>query len=177
LSTGLNDPAHPEWGGWGGRYRNVERQLFRDAQDRVGGEVDARTTVWRWRPAFQNAFQARMDWCLLDARMANHAPSAVLDHDTSHEVLKGSAKPGSTVRLSGDQSSDPDNDAISYRWWIYGEPSTCQTLVRIDDDDQANATLHVPQAASGQMIHVVLEVTDDGAPPLTSYRRYVLSVD
>src|SRR5690606_28444803 len=63
LPHGLQDPAHPEWGGWGGRFRHVERGLWRDAADTAGGKTSARATVFRWRPVFQAAFQARLDWC------------------------------------------------------------------------------------------------------------------
>src|SRR6185436_10007421 len=36
LRTGLNDPAHPDWGGWGGRFQ-LEDGVWRDAQDSVDG--------------------------------------------------------------------------------------------------------------------------------------------
>jgi hypothetical protein len=74
LPTGLSDPAHPEWGCWGGRFRPVSGGLFRDATDTVGTVTDARATVWRWRPAFQADFAARMAWCVKPARGANHPP-------------------------------------------------------------------------------------------------------
>ncbi|MBC8868259.1 MAG: DUF1593 domain-containing protein [Planctomycetes bacterium] len=177
LPTGLSDPSHPEWGGWGGRFRRTGRGLFRDAEDRVGDNASARATVWRWRPAFQDAFQARMDWCVLSPDEANHAPMAVLGGDQSRAIVTGKAEPGSTVRLSAAGSCDPDGNSLSYRWWVYREPSTCDGPVQIEGDDQTIAILHVPQDALGKTIHVVLDVTDDGTPPLTSYRRFVLSVE
>jgi hypothetical protein len=72
MRVGLSDPAHPEWGGWGGRFRLAGRGLFRDAADTVESVTDARATVWRWRPAFQADFAARMAWCVKAARDANH---------------------------------------------------------------------------------------------------------
>ena len=51
----LQDPAHPEWGGWGGRFQPAERGLWRDAADAVNGKTEERATVWRWRPAFLRA--------------------------------------------------------------------------------------------------------------------------
>src|SRR5262249_53732259 len=42
LHNGLGDPAHPEWGGWGGRFLREKAQLYRDAEDRVGDVKDAR---------------------------------------------------------------------------------------------------------------------------------------
>ncbi|MEO7599427.1 MAG: DUF1593 domain-containing protein, partial [Opitutus sp.] len=64
LPTGLGDPVHPEWGSWGGRFLSADSRLYRDAPDTLDGKAQARATVWRWRPAFQNEFAARMDWCV-----------------------------------------------------------------------------------------------------------------
>ena len=60
MPVGLGDPARPDWGGWGGRFARSPDRTWRDAQDRVGDTADARATVWRWRPAFQNELQARV---------------------------------------------------------------------------------------------------------------------
>ena len=106
-----------------------------------------------------------------------HSPLAVLNGDESREIRTGTAKPGSEVSLSAAGSADPDNDSLSYRWWVYDKPSTWDGPVQIADDDQAIATLHVPPDAVGKTIHVILEVTDNGDPPLTSYRRFVLCSD
>src|SRR5207237_8478539 len=86
LPTGLSDPAHPEWGCWGGRFRPAGGGLYRDAADTVGKETHARVTVWRWRPAFQADFQARMDWCVRPNQKANHPPIAGLRGAASREV-------------------------------------------------------------------------------------------
>jgi hypothetical protein len=177
LPTGLNDPSHPWWGGWGGRFQHVQHGLYRDAEDRVGDQTSARATVWRWRSAFQNAFRARMDWCVMSPDEANHAPVAVFNGDNSLQILQGTAKPGAAVHWSAAGSSDPDGDSLWYRWWVYDEPGTWDGPVQIEDADQAVATLHVPQNATGKTIHVILEVSDDGDPPLTSYRRIVLGIE
>jgi hypothetical protein len=81
LRTGLGDPAHPEWGGWGGRFRKEKSGLYRDARDTVGGVTEARATVWRWRPAFQADFAARAQWCVKPVKEANHPPVPVLNGD------------------------------------------------------------------------------------------------
>src|SRR5207249_4583315 len=64
LPTGLGDAAHPEWGGWGGRFQKEKGGLYRDAADSVAGVTNARLTVSRWRPAFQADFSARAAWCV-----------------------------------------------------------------------------------------------------------------
>jgi hypothetical protein len=36
--------------------------------------------------------------------------------------------------------------------------------------------LSIPDDAAGRTVHVVLELTDAGTPPLTAYRRVALNV-
>ncbi len=180
LRNGLQDAAHPEWGGWGGRFRRVAGALHRDASDRVGDVEHPRATVWRWRPAFQNDFAARMDWCVRPRDAANHHPIAALDGDRTREVLELSVAPGEARALDAGSSSDPDGDGLSFRWWVYPEAGTCAADVAretvIDNASSSRAAVRVPAACAGATIHVILEVTDDGDPPLTSYRRAVLDV-
>jgi hypothetical protein len=175
LPVGLGDPAHPGWGGWGGRFARSPDGPWRDAQDRVGETTDARATVWRWRPAFQNELQARMDWCVKGPAEANHPPAVVLQGDASRRVLELEAKAGAEVRLSAAGSTDPDGHALAFRWWIYREAGTYAGEAAVAGGG-AEATLHVPADAAGREIHVILEAVDAGDPPLTRYRRAVVRV-
>ena len=78
------------------------------------------------------------------------------------------------MKLSAAGSRDPDGDALSYRWWAYHEASHCpRAAVELRGADRAEATVVVP--ANTLHLHVILEVSDDGEPPLTSYRRVVVS--
>jgi hypothetical protein len=174
LPNGLSDPAHPEWGGWGGRFEHASRGLYRDAKDALVGPPHVRTTVWRWRPAFQNDFQARMEWCVRPPSKANHRPIAVLHGDRSMQVLRIAASAGTTVRLSAEGSTDTDGNRLTYRWWIYREAGTYRVEATISGSEQSQAEIAVPGDAAGKTIHVILEVRDDGQPPLTAYRRAVL---
>jgi len=176
LPNGLQDPEHPEWGGWGGRFGHAAGGLYRDAADDVNGQRHARAAVWRWRPAYQNEFQARMDWCVRPRVQANHKPVAVLNGDTSRRILEVRADAGSTFALSAAGSSDPDGHAIAHRWWVYSEAGTYQGDVVLQGADGTDVRLRVPSDAVGKTVHVILEVTDNGDPPLTAYRRAVLCV-
>jgi hypothetical protein len=176
LPTGLGDPAHPEWGGWGGRFRRERGGLYRDATDTVGTVTDARATVWRWRPAFQAEFAARALWCVRPPAEANHPPVAVLNGDRTLAAVELAARPGATVRLSAAGSSDPDGDRLTYRWFVYPEAGTYGTAVPVADPAAEVVSLTVPADAAGKTIHVVLEATDRGSPPLTRYRRAFVTV-
>lgn len=176
LPVGLGDPAHPEWGGWGGRFRHAAGGRYEDARDTVGSQTHPRATVWRWRPAYQNEFAARMDWCVQPAKGANHPPVVALNGDRGGKAVRLEAKVGDRVKLSAAGSSDPDGDGLSYRWWVYREAGTFDGEAKVEKADTAEAELVVPADAAGKVIHVVLEVTDAGAPPLTRYRRVVVTV-
>jgi hypothetical protein len=176
LPTGLSDPAHPEWGCWGGRFRAAGRRLFRDGADTVGKMTDARATVWRWRPAFQADFAARMAWCVKPARGANHPPLPVLNGTKGTGVAMVKARPGERVKLTAAGSSDPDGDRLLFRWFVYAEAGTYGQDVPLSNATAETTALTVPSGAAGKTIHVVLEVTDKGRPALTRYRRVVLRV-
>jgi hypothetical protein len=177
LPTGLNDPAHPEWGGWGGRFRHVKGGLYRDAPDAVGKTTDARASVWRWRPAYQADFAARTEWCVKPPKECNHPPQVVVNGLEGLAAIEIQTKPGAAVKLSTAGSSDPDGNRLSYRWWVYPEAGSYGKPVAIGDADSTTASITVPNDAVGTTIHVVLEVTDSGNPPLTRYRRAVVAVE
>jgi len=157
-----------------GRFSLARDRLYRDARDKVGDVTDARATVWRWRPAFQADFQARMDWCLKPVAQANHPPTPVLNGDRTRNVLEYEIKAGEALRLSAAGSFDPDGDRLSFRWFIYPEAGSYGHAVPIDNPIAATVSLTVPADAADKTIHLVLEVTDNGAPPLTRYRRAVV---
>jgi hypothetical protein len=172
LRNGLNVPSEPSYGGWGGRYSR-NGTYYQDAQDTVGGETSGPATVWRWRPAYQNGFQARMDWCVREYAEANHSPVAAVRGDRSPDVLRVSPAPGEVIDLDASGSTDPDGDQLTYRWWVYPEAGTYEGKVTIAHPEAPQASLHVPRDAAGRTIHVILEVQDHGSPSLTSYRRLV----
>lgn len=177
LPNGLSDPAEPSWGGWGGRFQAAERGLYRDSQDTAGKATDARATVWRWRPAFQNDFAARMDWCVKPPGEANHNPVVVINGDRSRDVITLTAAAGTSVALSAAGTSDPDVHVIAYKWWTYAEAGSYHGDVVIADSTRRTSTLAISADSTGKSIHVILEATDDGQPPLTSFRRLVLNVE
>ncbi len=72
--------------------------------------------------------------------------------------------------------TDIGGGALSYRWWVYAEAGTYVGAVSPAEPDRAETSVTVPPDAAGKTIHIILEVTDGGNPPLTAYRRCVLNV-
>jgi hypothetical protein len=177
LPDGLSDPERPEWGNWGGRFERSGRgNEFVTTQDLCDGAPDKLYPVHRWRTAYQNDFEARMDWCVKPFAEANHAPVAVLNGDHTCRVLPIETEPGALVKLSAAGSTDPDGQALKFRWWTYVEAGTYWAAPSIWGAEAPEATVTVPTNASGRTIHVILEATDAGQPPLMGYRRVVLKV-
>lgn len=176
LPTGLGEVEHPEWGNWGGRFKKVSGKRFEDARNLVGSKTEARSNVYRWRPAYQNEFAARMDWCVKTPNVANHPPVVVLNGDKSKKGIDIPVESGRSTKLSAAGSTDPDGNALRYRWFVCREASTFEGESAIRDADKVETIVDVPTEAKGKSIQVILEVTDGGKPTLTRYRRAVLNV-
>ena len=69
---------------------------------------DVVSPIYRWRQAYQNDFEARIDWCIKTNEEANHNPVTAFLGDTSKGIVYLSAKPGETVLLDASASSNPD---------------------------------------------------------------------
>lgn len=193
IPNGLGVPEHPDWGSWGGRYGRLSADvgLWTDIQDTVSG-TDGETvhsnkvTVSRWREAFQNDFAARMAWSVTSRfGDANHPPEPFLDGTGGTAPLRMRMCPGGSMDLSAAGSSDPDGDTLSYDWSIYREVTgNWYPPSSLSRSTGQKTTFTVPewkQLASLPLrpsydFHVILSVTDDGAPALTRYRRAVVTV-
>jgi hypothetical protein len=200
LPNGLNDPEHPDWGGWGGRYELYTappkryyhepetRPIWTNAMDEVKG-VDGKyytsnhATIWRWREAYQHDFAARLDWSHQPKfKGANHHPLVDVNGDRSRNTIFLTAAPGAPVTLDASATSDPDGDEFSFHWYPYREAGSFPLTIHYRNlkwqgDKTAVLKLNAPATNAPATIHFILEVRDQGQPSLTSYRRVILKVD
>ncbi|GAB2621450.1 hypothetical protein Aab01nite_77740 [Paractinoplanes abujensis] len=175
LRTGLQNPAAPAIGGWGGRAYQVSAspdlwRLVPTEKDATGADVADLTTL-RWAGAAQNDFAARIQWTLTPRwSRANHPPSVrIAAGDTVP------ARPGATVSL-GAKLSDPDGRKVTASWWQYREEGTYPGAVAVTGRG-SSASVKIPaDARPGQTISVILQGTDSGTFPLTRYDRVVIRV-
>ncbi len=181
LPHGLSDPMHPEWGSWGGRYGpNTDfpgkNYFWANAEDTWNGTTHRDNTLARWAVAFQNDFKARMDWCVKPYNEANHHPVARVKGFNTSGIIQMNVRPGKRIGLDAGNSFDPDGRKLSFEWFIYPEAGTCKKPVSLDTTTGSETGLLVPDALAEETIHIILAVTNNGEPPLTSYRRIILKI-
>jgi Cellulose-binding Sde182, nucleoside hydrolase-like domain/Cellulose-binding protein Sde0182, C-terminal domain len=181
---------HPFWTQGGDEFMRATSQ---DAVRGIDGKehVSDQASIWRWREAYQNDFAARMDWTVKDFAHANHNPVLVVNGKPGTDIIELDADAGQTVTLDAAGSSDPDGQKLRYKWWVYSEAGLNGThgadvTISGEDQPQAKVTVHSPCRAvwiaglipcrGDGVAHIILEVSDEGSPRLTSYRRIVLHV-
>ncbi|MEM8966691.1 MAG: nucleoside hydrolase-like domain-containing protein [Bacteroidota bacterium] len=204
IHRGLASIDHPSWGGWSGRFSREKvpnvwsrHQDIQQDEESYGGFklytevadhwVDPATDsvydnvfapVYRWRQAFFNDFQCRMDWCVEDFENTNHNPIAAINGDREEKIHTIRAEVGQTLQLDASASSDPDEDQIQYNWWVYKEAGSYPNQVALTGADQPMVSLQIPEDSQGKEIHLILEITDDHEiASLHDYRRVVLEVE
>ena len=171
IDTGLRAWEHQAWGGWAGRRRDLsdeERRTGSTAPYSMRARADE--VIPDFVPAVQNSFAARMAWSVTpDYADANHEPEV-------NGPLALAGKPGQRVMLKA-SVSDPDHDAVTCRWKQWKVDGSYKGEVTVDNPDSPAAAVTIPSDAKpGDTIHLVLTVTDDGVPVLTSYLRTVITV-
>jgi len=126
----------------------------------------------RFFAAAQNDFATRLKWSVTPKfNDANHEPKVRIKG-----LAEVSVEPGSRVRLEA-EVSDPDHNAVTVRWWQDVTAGSYLGAISFSDQSALHTDLRVPSAAlPGQTIHIILEGTDDGRPPLTHYQRLVVRV-
>lgn len=198
MNNGLVSYMNPTFGGWSGRY--VWRQPWletrpywtnsRGSRDTVVGTdgksyTSDQATIWRWRQAFQHDFAARMDWTIKEVAQANHNPDAIVNGIEGKAPLMLNATVGSSISLDAGKSRDRDGNALQFSWFFYPEAGSGLPNVgggrrggtgpRVTVSNGATAVATVTPNAPG-IAHIILAVTDNGTPSLTSYRRVILTM-
>ncbi|MBT3385763.1 MAG: DUF1593 domain-containing protein [Prolixibacteraceae bacterium] len=188
INNGLGSPENPNWGSWGGRYELYQphtqiyfhepetRPIWTNARDWVKADgidfITEQATIWRWRTHFQNDFAARMDWCISSFENANHAPIVRLNQLNNITV-----KSDEMVDLDASTSFDPDQNELTFEWIYYREAGNFSSKIELKEKDKAKISFKAPKVTKQKSIHLIVAVTDNGEPNLTSYQRTIITVN
>jgi hypothetical protein len=176
VPTGMNDPGHPEWGSWAGRYGRQENSsgkpyFWANLTDTWHGSTNRDNALARWAVDLQNDFRARMDWCVKSFAQANHPPIVRVRGRTRRD-----ARPGEVITLDAGDSTDPDGQRLHFEWFAYPEAGNCHEEVRLENTESAVARFTAPVVSDPVEIHFIVAIRDDGEPSLTRYARIIVTV-
>ena len=166
VNRGLYVPEEMTWGGWGGRFEAeksknvladqlkwanlVETEdtykpfyMFKETSDewidpKTGKTYnDIGAPIYRWRQAYQNDFEARMDWCISTFDKANHNPVAAFFDDTSDGIIYISAKGGEHITLDASALTGSIQNYVitDAQKNILGLPPTLEAVEGVNFDD------------------------------------------
>jgi hypothetical protein len=199
VHNGFNEPEQMSWGGWGGRFgpkrsvnlkalgKRIEQgpfepfKMFTGAADRF--ETTAKTvqsvgaSLTRWRLAIHRDRDARAIWATQkEFKKANHPPKIVMKDATGIASRRIATAAGHQIDLDASASTDPDGDKLTYRWFYYPEAGTFTEEFPMQNAGTAHVRFATPGLEIPADAHIILEVTDDGTPALTSYRRIIVEI-
>jgi hypothetical protein len=131
-----------------------------------------------------------MHWTVADYAHANHSPVVDVNGHSGTEPISIDAEAGQPVVLDASRSRDPDGGKLHFTWFHYPEAGAADgtlAAVAISGADRAKAVvtptavcrplwLPIPAPCPSGTAHIILTVTDDGSPSLTSYRRIIVHV-
>lgn len=206
IPNGLNEPEHPEWGGWGGRYEFYKPDFSKQKQGTSGAPFESETrAIWTnavdtYTPykyqeynralvfdsvsftGFQETLWRWRDDFQNDfaARMDWCTKSFAETNHPPVAVLANSeqitVKSGEGFGLDAKDSSDPDGDNLSFLWFSYPEAGSYKKMIITDSQNSHTTYMTAPVVDKKETAHIILKVTDKGKPSLSSYKRIVITI-
>jgi hypothetical protein len=181
LPTGFSDPEKPEWGTMAGIFEQKKSPMEEgtyfwqinhsnfDSLENANKELTQQFIQPLW-----NLFAARMDWAR--SSTGNRPPVIIINDVQSHGIFTIHSKAGGELLLDASKTFDREQDKISFKWSILMIPGNYTKDVKIEPDGR-KLNVILPKEAKNQQIHLLLEVSDDGAGHhLTSFKRIIINV-
>lgn len=206
IPNGLNQPDHPGWGGWGGRYEYYKPDFTKARKGSSGVPFVAESRpIWinaidHYIPYLQNGFgrSVKLDtiafknnqvslWRWRDDFQNDFAARmdwCVKTYDEANHppvpVLQGpeviKVKSGEGIYLNASASTDPDGDHLSFLWFSYPEAGTYPKNLINGSENSHQLYLVAPQVEKEETAHIILRVSDWGSPALSRYKRIRLII-
>jgi len=167
IPNGLNEPEHPEWGGWGGRYELYKPDFAKQKKGGSGVPFEPETrAIWTnaddiYSPYIHNDYgrTVRTDtvifadnkvtlWRWRDDFQNDFA--ARMDwctksyEEANHPPVPAlnhseeiTVKSGEGFGLDASGTTDPDGDNLSYLWFNYPEVGSYKKIIKIESAENA----------------------------------------
>lgn len=207
IPNGLNEPEHPEWGSWGGRYELYKPDFSKTKKGGSIVEIAPETrAIWTnaidsYVPYFPKEFgrTVRKDttihtgyketlWRWRDDFQNDFA--ARMDwclqsyEEANHPPIPILSHPATLTVKSGDEflldafdSYDPDGDNVSFLWFHYPEASSYSKSVKMGAENVHRVYVTAPKVNRVETMHFILKVSDKGTPTLSRYKRVIVTVE
>ena len=206
IPNGLNEPEHPDWGGWGGRYELYQPDFSKTKEGSSIVEIAPETReIWtnaidkytpyqpqeygravkRGNQAFEGFRETLWRW--RDDFQHDFAARIAWCTKTYEEanhppvpVLSHperlTVKSGAWFHLDALHSTDPDGDHLSFLWFQYPEAGTYSQTINISAENAHGVDITAPEVDKEETIHFILKLTDHGFPALSRYKRIIVTV-
>jgi hypothetical protein len=206
IPNGLNNPEHPNWGGWGGRYELYKPDISKLKKGSSGVPFEAETReIWtdatdNYTPFIPNNFgrvirpdtlhyndnkatlwRWRQDFQNDFAARMNWC---IADYKHANHppvpVLKQpteiTVRSGQGFSLDASSSYDPDGDSFGFLWFYYPEAGTYKKEIKVLPENYPGIWITAPEVDKKETAHFILKITDKGTPALSRYKRIIVTI-
>lgn len=206
IPNGLNNPEHPEWGAWGGRYELYKPDFAKAKKGDSGVPFEPETRkIWTnaddaCTPYISNEYGRALKfdtttftgykvslWRWRDdfqndfaARMDWCTKSYEEANHPPVPILNNpeeiTVKSGEGFGFDASKSYDPDGDNLSFLWFSYPETGSYKKNIIVDTQNSHGLWLIAPEVQKKETSHIILKVTDKGTPQLSRYKRMIITI-
>jgi hypothetical protein len=206
VNNGLNDPEHPEWGGWGGRYELYKpdfsqtkegssvvsiapetRAIWTNATDRYTPYLPQEygRTVGRDTATYTGYKETLWRWrddfqndfaARMDWCLQSHEAANHPPVPALNHPDHFTVKSGEGFVLDAFPSTDPDGDNLSFLWFHYPEAGSYRKNINMGAENVHGVYVTAPAVDKEETAHFILKVSDKGTPSLSRYKRVIVTV-